>query len=125
MITIDEINKINDKKSKIKKEIYKKIYEQICRKIRHTVEIGGKKIIFIVPPIVLGFPTFDREKAAVYLKRQLENGGFNVIITESVIIDINWANKKKRNTHDDNDETEKFPSLINLKKAASKYINKK
>ncbi|MBT6183822.1 MAG: hypothetical protein HOI07_03600 [Betaproteobacteria bacterium] len=119
MISVDEISRMEDKRNQIKKETYTKIYEQISRKIRRTVDARGKRTIAEVPSFLVGYPSFDKYKAAKYLKRQLENNGFIVVITGDVMLDISWEVKKvvRKPQEVEND----FPTLINLRKAANKY----
>ena len=118
MINASDIAGIEMNRKKNKKELYKKIHEQFCRKIRHTVELGGKCVFLRVPAVVFGFPTYDRSQACTYLKRQLELGGFNVRTLSSIDLYVTWGSSKRTNktsstiVSDDSD----LPSFINLKK---------
>ena len=122
MISVDEISKLTEKKNKLKKETYVKLYEQASRKIRQSVDFGSKFATFQVPAFLIGYPMFDRYKATAYIKRQLERGGFDVVILGDHELHISWKVKKTQppppTTTPDIDE---FPTLINLKKAANKY----
>ena len=122
MISVDEISRMTEKKNKLKKETYIKLYEQVSRKIRQSVNFGTKLTVFQVPGFLVGYPMFDRYKATVYIKRQLERGGFNVVILRDNELHITWkirkVNDKKREQQND---IEEYPTLINLKKAANKY----
>lgn len=123
MISITEIHKIEKERRRIKKEIYTKIYEQFCKKIRNAVELASKGVILRVPTFLMGYPTFDRLKAATYLKRQLENGGFKVDVLSHIDFYVTW-NTPKSQTQTQTQEIEEdisLPSLINLKKLASKH----
>lgn len=134
MLDIREIEKIDDEKREKKKELYTKIYEQWERKIRAAVGHGHQKYIFLqVPRMVVGFPSFDRSKAARWLVRQFEKGGFiaQIVGTEGYEVFVSWdiARKKKKEAtttatasvaYDDLE----FPSLVNLKKAADKFRKK-
>jgi hypothetical protein len=123
MINASDIAGIEMNRKKNKKELYKKIHEQFCRKIRHTVELGGKCVFLRVPAVVFGFPTYDRPQACTYLKRQLELSGFNVRTLSSIDLYVTWGSSKRTNktsstiVSDDSD----LPSFINLKKMANKY----
>lgn len=122
MISVDEISRIREKRTRFKKELYTKIYEQVSRKIRNTVDVGGNVVVVLIPAFVLGFPSFDRYKATTYIIRQLSLGGFNVEILADFLLSISWITRKtgehkKEVAHDDTD----FPTLINLKKAANRY----
>lgn len=127
MLHVDEIHEIHHKKSQIKKEIYKNIYETFTRKIRHAVAMNEKHAALSVPTYVMGQPSFDRVKAAAYLKRQLENGGFQVRFLSEVDMYVTWFKEKDKKVitiqENPGDETD-FSSLINLKKTAAKYKKK-
>lgn len=133
MITIQKIREMEDAKKKIKKEIYKKIYEQFNRKIQNSVICHQKNTLLQVPAYLLGYPVYDPEHAAVYLKRQLENAGFTVEYMTTTSFHVSWEKtssqtelpdyefQKKPKKKMENPESEYFPSLINLKKVANKY----
>jgi len=124
MINARDIVKIENKRKEIKKETYKKIYEQFSRKIRQTVEFGQRQVFLTVPGFLVGFPTFDRGKAAEYLKRQLERAEFTVFQTSLYEFHVSWGNAKVKEKASDAEEEPLFddlPNLINLKKAANKY----
>ena len=130
MININKIKKIEESKRQIKKEIYKKIFEQFSRKIQVCVNASQKQTFLQVPEFLLGYPSYDINRAAIYLKRQLELSGFQVLPVSNSGFTVSWFTKKEK--HEPLPEyhqlpappsfsDEKFPSLINLKKAAKKY----
>jgi len=122
MININDIIEIDDKKKRIKKEIYKKIYDQFSSKIKQCVELGHKQVFLTVPVILIGYPVFDRNAAARYIARQFELGGFITQIVGDHELYVSWnvQRKKKEQNHDDEEDVE-FPNLMNLKKMANKY----
>ena len=122
MINIDDIIEIDDKKKRIKKEIYKKIYDQFSSKIKQCVELGHKQVFLTVPVILIGYPVFDRSAAARYIARQFELGGFVVQLVGDHDVYVSWnvSKKKKERETEDEDDVE-FPNLMNLKKMANKY----
>ena len=122
MISVDEISRLADKKNKLKKETYVKLYEQASRKIRQSVDFGGKYAIFQVPAFLMGYPMFDRFKATAYIKRQLERGGFDVNVRGDHELHITWRVKKTPGEKKVEEQyADDFPTLVNLKKAANKY----
>lgn len=128
MLHVDEIHALDRQKKQIRKQIYKHIYETFVRKIRHCVNMNEKYAMLSVPSYVMGQPSFDMVKAAVYLHRQLENGGFQVKMLSDVNMYVTWykeKNKEKRivTISDPSDDSD-FTSLINLKKTAAKYKKK-
>jgi|TARA_B110000977_G_scaffold201197_1_gene294689 hypothetical protein len=121
MININDIIEIDEKKKRIKKEIYTKIYDQFSSKIKQCVELGHKQVFLTVPVILIGYPVFDRNAAARYLTRQFELGGFIVQLVADYDIYVSWnISKKKREREVENEDIE-FPNLMNLKKMANKY----
>lgn len=123
-IDLDKINKIENIRKKIKKEIYSKIYEQFSRKIMHAVQTNQKQVFLTVPAYLIGYPVFDRGKATIYLKRQLELNRLNVVHFSEFEFHVSWNKKKKAKKKEpdpEENEDENFPTLINLKKAAAKY----
>lgn len=122
MININDIIEIDDKKKKIKKEIYTKIYEQFSAKIKQCVELGHKQVFMTVPVILIGYPVFDRNAAARYISRQFELGGFIVQLVGEYDIYVSWnVQRKKKERHEEEDVDTDFPNLMNLKKMANKY----
>jgi len=121
MISTRDIAKIENKRKELKKEIYVKIYEQFSRKIRQTVELGQKQVFVNVPSFIMGYPTFDRDKALEYLNRQLERAGFITTQTGTYEILVTWNTKKQVKEPVEEPTFDEFPTLMNLKKAANKY----
>jgi len=122
MISINDISRITEKKNKIKKETYMRIYEQISRKLKQSVDVGGKYVYAEIPAFVLGCPNYDRYKATAYIKRQFELGGFIVTVPNDFQLLITWRIKKEKERKKKEENTdEDFPTLVNLKKFANKY----
>lgn len=121
MININDIIQIDDKRKKIKKEIYTKIYEQFASKIKQCVELGHKQVFLTVPMILIGYPVFDRSAAARYVARQFQLGGFTVQIISEFDIYVSWVVPKKKKEREESEEEVAFPDLMNLKKMANKY----
>lgn len=123
MININDIIEIDDKKKRIKKEIYTKIYQQFSSKIKQCVELGHKQVFLTVPVILIGYPVFDRNAAARYVARQFELGGFIVQVVAEYDIYVSWniSKKKQKRDYESEDDDVEFPNLMNLKKMANKY----
>lgn len=124
MINVKDIAKIESKRREVKKEIYTKIFEQFSRKIKQTVELGQKQLFLSVPSFLMGYPTFDRTRAKLYLIRQLERSGFQVTSTGDYELYVTWSTGKSQSHQEkekEEEELDEFPTLMNLKKAANKY----
>ena len=120
MININDIIQIDDKRKRIRKEIYTKIYEQFSSKIKQCVELGHKQIFLTVPTFILGYPTFDRRLAAKYVARQFELGGFSVKLLSDYDVYVSWVVSKKKKEVKEEDDVD-LPNLLNLKKMANQY----
>tara|TARA_B110000285_G_C14554744_1_gene350836 strand:+ start:131 stop:514 length:384 start_codon:yes stop_codon:yes gene_type:complete len=125
MLSVDDIHKIEKQRKDARKEIYKKIYEQFCRKIKQCVELGESQSFLRTPSYLLGYPTFNREKATVYIKRQLELGKFDVTKISDIDLYVSWKKKRQLSVTVSREppglDDDAFPTLMNLKKAAAKY----
>ena len=121
MLSINDVTKIDEKKKRMKKEIYVRIYEQFSSQIKQAVELGCKQLFLTVPIFVIGYPTFDRGQAARYVARQFTLGGFTVQLINDTEIYISWFVQKKKKERSEHKEEEDFPNLMNLKKMANKY----
>jgi hypothetical protein len=124
-LTIQEIQRLDEKRSKIKKEIYTRIYDDCCRKIRSAASLGETQVFLKLPTFLFGYPTFDIVKASKYTKRQLEHGGFSVVtISDPDELYVSWK-QPKGTSHQHavsvpQEEDVTLPNLMNLKKLANK-----
>jgi hypothetical protein len=122
MISIDDVIEIDDKRKRIKKEIYIKIYDQFSSKIKQSVELGYKQLFMTIPHFLIGYPVFDRAAAARYIARQFELGGFTVQLVSEFDIYVSWiVSKKKQGKKKGSTDDGDFPNLMNLKKIANQY----
>jgi hypothetical protein len=124
MLSISDVNKIDERRKQIRKEIYTRIYEQFVAKIKQSVEFACKQIFLQVPSFLVGYPSFDRQQAARYVSRQFLRGGFSVQLVSPTELYVAWYTpKKKKELHEKievEDDTD-FPNLMNLKKLANNY----
>jgi hypothetical protein len=124
-LTVQEIQRIDEKRSKIKKEIYTRIYDDCCRKIRSAASLGETQVFLKLPTFIFGYPTFDIIKASKYTKRQLEHGGFSVVVvSDPNELYVSWKQPKVKGTSQvtvvSQEEDATLPNLMNLKKLANK-----
>jgi hypothetical protein len=123
-LTIQEIQRLDKKRSKIKKEIYTRIYDDCCRKIRSAASLGETQVFLKLPTFLFGYPTFDIVKASKYTKRQLEHGGFSVVtISDPHELYVSWKQTRihqKPTSIIPQEEDVTLPNLMNLKKLANK-----
>ena len=122
MIAASDIQAIENKRKKVKKETYKHILLQFDKKIRRAVNLGTSEVFLSVPSFVIGYPMYDTAHAAVYIKRQLELLGYNVTQSGTEFF-LTWGKpkqvKEKPVVHEVYQD-EDFPTLINLRKIANK-----
>ena len=103
----------------MKKELYKQILAQFSKKIKLSVEMGQTQVFLTVPEFVFGYPTFDREAATVYLKRQLELLGYMVNHYSQYQLYVTWVFKTEKE-----EQLDILPSLVNIRKAADSIRKK-
>jgi len=124
MISAQEIQQIEAHRRNLKKETYKHILEMFDKKIRTSVSLGLPHAILEIPEFVWGFPVYNISSASVYLKRQLEKLGYNVEQSE-YSFKVTWGRSQlvHQETHEGDDDD--LPSLVNLRKIATKIIQQK
>lgn len=129
MIRVSDIEKIEDRRREVRKEIYTKLYEQFSRKIRQSVDFGQTQVFLTVPGYLLGYATFNRAHAATYLRRQLVRAQFEVSTVDAYTFYVRWGRRSTAARPLESrgasapDPSDDFPTLINLKKAANKHRN--
>jgi hypothetical protein len=124
LVAASELQKAEAQRKQIKKETYKKILDQISKKIQTISESKGTNTFVTVPPLVVGFPIYNRSTAAVYIERQLKNAGYYVRRVSEYDIYVDWKVRKKDGCDAENRTAEDdmgLPSFLNLKKYAAKY----
>ena len=125
LIPANAIGEIHQAKKNIRKETYKKILEQFSKKIKYTAQLNQSTATLVIPGIVLGFPIFDRASAAVYLERQLNNGGYTTRRLDMTTILVQWgttgAAPKTKQAKTPQSEFGELGGLVNLRKVANKY----
>ena len=120
MISVKQINDMQNRRMKIKKELFKEILNQFSKKIKLSVELGHTQVFLTVPEFVFGYPTFDRSFATTYLKRQLELLGYIVTQYSDFEMYITWDRQVTQKEEDQ----DILPSLVNLRKAADSIRKK-
>jgi hypothetical protein len=142
LVLATELHKEKDAKRAIKKQTYKQILEQVSRKIKNASAIGKDRLVISIPVFVMGCPSFDQPVAAIYIERQLKNGGYKTRFITEISILVDWSKdyhkpvnappvgqstvirKAKKTERDVLEEEYQLPSLINLKKCAAKYSSR-
>jgi hypothetical protein len=121
VLSASEAQQLVTSRHKVKKELYKTIMDRFDRQIRTAISLGYTTARLEVPPFVFGFPLYDIEKATRYLTKQVENLGYTATQNNNIII-VRWgpAPAPVQQTEEQNEE---FPTLVNLRKIASKIKN--
>lgn len=125
MIRAEHIQQIEAKRRRHLKDTYRHILEIFTKKIKLCVSLGFRESYLDVPEFILGYPIYDHHHAIVYLKRQLELLGYTVYM-HGVTLVVRWGKQKlkeekvQESTNPEDEET--LPTLMNLRKMASKII---
>lgn len=120
-MSVKDIQKIESQRRSARKETYREILKQFDKKIRYAVEVGDRQVFLSTPNMLLGFPLYDVNSATSYLARQLRHLGYNVQEIGGPDLYVTWdvrgAGSSEPEVYDDGGD---IPSLINLKKVASR-----
>ena len=121
MISVKDIQKIESERRRARKDTYREILNQFDKKIRYAVEVGDRQVFLSTPSMLLGFPLYDVNSATVYLSRQLRHLGYQVQELGGPSLYVTWnVRGSDVPEHDVFDDGGDIPSLINLKKVASR-----
>jgi len=121
MISVKDIQKIESERRRARKDTYREILNQFDKKIRYAVEVGDRQVFLSTPSMLLGFPLYDVNSATVYLARQLRHLGYQVQELGGPSLYVTWnVRGSDVPEHDVFDDGGDIPSLINLKKVASR-----
>ena len=121
MISVRDIQKIESERRNARKETYREILKQFDKKIRYAVEVGDRQVFLSTPNMLLGFPLYDVSSATSYLARQLRHLGYQVQELGGPSLYVTWdvrGGHPEPEIYDDGGVD--IPSLINLKKVASR-----
>ena len=90
LLTVKDIRKTREAKAKANHEIYKEILQMCYKQIQTKSTLSKNSVFFIMPPIVVGKPTYNMEHAGNYIMAKLEKGGFKVSRQSNVCLFIQW-----------------------------------
>lgn len=130
MISAQDLAERERKKHEVRKATYKALLEQLCRKLKHTSELGERSAFLQIPPFLVGYPAYDIDLATMYLQRQLDRLGYTVIKVAQGTLGVSWGGKRPSGPviiDHSAEETKSIalPSLANLQKTAAKIRGKK
>lgn len=117
MLSVNEIRKLQCKKSEQKKELYKTILLRFMKKIKVSVESGQNQVFLEIPAFITGWPLFDRAHATKYLARQLKNLGYDVTEYAEYTIYVCWTRSSQPAA--EKTITEPLPPFVNIHKLAN------
>ena len=117
---IPDINLLHKEKSvkeKARLDIFNIVLNRCIEKILYTNKHTDKTfVIFEVPNILIGFPSYDRISCTVFLKTQLLKKEYVVEYIDPFYLYIDWGTNTKKNNLD------KIPQ--NLKTQTEKLLKK-
>ena len=120
-MSVKDIQKIESERRRARKETYTEILKQFDKKIRYAVEVGDRQVFLSTPNMLLGYPLYNVTSATMYLARQLRHLGYHVQEIGGPNLYVTWDVRgsvdQEVHVFDDGGD---IPSLINLKKVASR-----
>lgn len=90
MLNIFKLNIERDTKEIRKYEVYREILNKIHNKIIAYSKKNQTEIVYVIPNILVGFPTFNQIKCAEYCVDKLRKNGFVIIYTYPNLIFVSW-----------------------------------
>lgn len=95
--TIDSLHKDKSAKEKSKNEIYIVVLNKCTEKIVYTNKHTDKTfIIFEVPQVMIGYPTYDMKSCILYLINKLSKHGYLIEFVDPFYLYIDWATSNPR-----------------------------
>ena len=124
MISVTELQKVQDTRNDIKKKTYEKILIDLTRIIKNRSRFGQKECFLNIPAFIIGKPLYNVRQATKYVIHKMRRSGFDVHDGGGNEIYVSWRIDSKKPSNpipeytDDEDEF-MIPSFANLKKSAN------
>nr|WRJ69902.1 hypothetical protein TetV2_00457 [Oceanusvirus sp.] len=75
---------------KAKKRIFETILEKIYQRIELKASLDWTRLVYEVPPFVVGVPPYDVVECGEYLRRALKKDGYIVEIYGGTVLYVSW-----------------------------------
>ena len=121
MININELHRINERRSKERLASYEKVLLKCHERIK-AVSLkpkGNTFCFYVVPNIVFGVPIYNVNECIVYIVQSLIKNGFYVVYTHPNLIYISWFQRKNSLEYKKQKQEEKQKKEIMYKKIDS------
>jgi hypothetical protein len=123
--TIDSLHKEKSEKDNSRKEIYNIVLKKCTEKIVYTNKRTDKTfIIFEVPQVLIGYPSYDLKSCILFLMKRLSTNGYILEFIEPFYLYIDWGSRTKPDRTDKKDSFSRsqieFVFEDTLKKAKKK-----
>jgi len=97
--TIESLHKEKSAKENSKNEIYILVLNKCIEKIIYTNKHTDKTfIIFEVPQVMIGYPTYDMKSCILYLINKLSKNGYLIEFIDPFYLYIDWATPNQRSS---------------------------
>jgi hypothetical protein len=115
--SVQEIQKKQREKDKMRTKIYEKISEKCFNKIKETSNNEVHYCFFQIPEYIPGYPIFNITDCIMYLLEILYKKGFKARYCDKYVIFISWAIAKQNFKQIENNPIESAPVIkeLNLK----------
>jgi hypothetical protein len=95
--SIDSLHKEKSQKENSKNEIYMLVLNKCVEKIVYTNKHTDKTfIIFEVPQVMIGYPTYDMKSCILFLIHKLSKSGYLIEFIDPFYLYIDWATSNQR-----------------------------
>jgi hypothetical protein len=115
--SVQEIQKKQFEKDKMRTKIYEKISEKCFNKIKETSNNEVNYCFFQIPEYIPGYPIFNMTDCVMYLLEILYKKGFKAKYCDKYLIYISWNVNKPKFKLIENNKVENTPVIkeLNLK----------
>ena len=90
MINIFKLNKKRDQQDLNKEFIFRNILRKIHNKIEANSNKGVAQLMYVIPLVIIGLPTYDQINCAAFCVSKLRANGFLVVYTYPNLLFISW-----------------------------------
>jgi hypothetical protein len=80
---------------KTKRKVFETILEKIYQKIESKARIDWTRLVYEVPPFLVGVPPYDVAECSDYLRRTLKKDGYIVEVYGVSILYVSWNGSEK------------------------------
>ena len=91
MINFEKMNATKKKRKKAQIKSFNLVLKKCIKKIELVGSLGEENCWFVVPNIMLGYPSYDKLKCLKFIENQLKIHKFKINVYEPILLYIDWS----------------------------------